>query len=72
MTDDEREVSDQVLAARLAATVPRLLEIQREQAQLIRELRRRKWSQGRIAIILGMSQQAVSKRMNRPQDDTTE
>lgn len=74
---DEREVSEQVLIERLIATVPRVqdgIEAQREQRRLIRELMRRDWSQERIAKLLQVSQQAISKRLKRPVegDDTTE
>ncbi|WP_091106162.1 hypothetical protein [Nonomuraea pusilla] len=75
MTSDEREVSDQVLAERLAATIPRVeagIEAQREQRRIIREMKRRGWPQDRIGRILGVSQQAVSKRLARkPEDDNT-
>lgn len=77
MTGDEREVSEQVLITRLLATVPRVedgLEAQREQLGIIRELLRRDWSQDRIGKVLGVTQQAVSKRLNRPieSDNPTE
>lgn len=75
MTGDEREVSEQVLIERLRATVPRVqdgIEAQREQRHIMRELMRRNWSQDRIARVLGVSQQAISKRLNRPiEDDST-
>jgi len=75
VTGDEREVSEQVLIERLRATVPRVqdgIEAQREQRHIMRELMRRNWSQDRIARVLGVSQQAISKRLNRPiEDDST-
>lgn len=74
---EESEVSDQVLVERLLATVPRVqdgIDAQREQRRIIRELMRRDWSQERIAKLLQVSQQAISKRLKRPieGDDTTE
>lgn len=74
VTANDREVSDQVLAERLAATVERIKDgqaAQREQNRLVREAHRRKWSQSRIAKALGVSQQAISKRLNRPAKDAT-
>ena len=75
MAGDEREVSESVLIEKLLATVPRVkdgIEAQREQRRIMHELIRRDWSQNRIAEVLKISQQAVSKRLNRPIDDTTE
>ncbi len=72
--DDKEEVSDQVLAERLAATVERIKDgkaAQREQNRLVREARRREWSQSQIAKALGVSQQAISKRLTRPAKDAT-
>ncbi len=76
VTASEREVSDQVLTERLAATVQRIKDgqaAQREQNRLVQEARRRKWSQTDIAKALGVSQQAISKREKRfAENDTTE
>lgn len=62
-----------MLIERLLATVPRVQEglaAQREQRSIMRELMRRNWSQDQIGKLLGVSQQAISKRINRP--DITE
>jgi DNA-binding NarL/FixJ family response regulator len=80
VADGEEEVSDQMLAARLADTVRRIKDskatqqsAQDEQNQLILEAMRRDWSQRRIARALGVSQQAISKRkLNPSQGGTTE
>ena len=62
-----------MLIERLLATVPRVkdgIDAQREQRRIMRELLRRDWSQGRIAKVMGVTQQAISKRLNRPIDTT--
>lgn len=61
-----------MLAQRLAATMQRIQDgkaAQLEQNELIKEARRRNWSQPRIAKALGVTQQAISKRLNRPAKD---
>jgi transcriptional regulator with PAS, ATPase and Fis domain len=80
VTSGDEQVSDSVLAEKLADTVKRITDskaaqqdAQDEQNELIREAMRRNWSQSRIAKALGVSQQAISKRkLNPPQGGTTE
>lgn len=78
--DDMKEVSDQVLADRLAETTRRIEDgekARQERDELIREAKRREWSQERTAAAAKVSQQAISKRLkflaSRPvHEDSTE
>lgn len=77
MADDLGEVSNQVLADRLREAARRVEDgkaAQKERGQIIDELARRgRYTQEEIAEMAGMTQQAVSQRINRPaKGDTTE
>ena len=73
---DEREVSDEVLAARLRETAARVKageEARAERAALIDEAGRRNWPRETIADLAGVSHQAVTKRIHKSrQQETTE
>lgn len=66
VTDDEPEVSDQVLTERLGETTRRVEDgelARMERDRLMLEAQRRKWKQSQIAAATGMTQQGVSKRL---------
>jgi hypothetical protein len=72
---DAREVSDDVLAARLRETAARVKageEARAERAALIDEAGRRNWPREVIADLAGISHQAVSKRIRKSQQQPTE
>jgi len=73
---DEREVSDEVLAARLREAAERVKageEARAERATLIDEAGRRNWPREVIADLAGVSHQAVTQRIQKGrQADTTE
>jgi hypothetical protein len=73
---DEREVSDDMLAARLRETAARVKageEARDERGNLIDEAGRRNWPREVIAELAGVSHQAVTKRIHKSrQQETTE
>jgi hypothetical protein len=73
---DEREVSDDMLAARLRETAARVQageQARDERGRLIEEAGRRNWPREVIADLAGVSHQAVTQRIQKSrQADTTE
>lgn len=61
--DEQKEVSNEMLAERLADTRRRIEEARREQDEWLLEAQRRGWTQEKMAAAAGVTQQAVSKRL---------